>query len=424
MQAKKSKLTKNDYKTLALSSLGGMLEFYDFVIFVFFTGILSRYFFPDQSAFLAQIKTLGIFAAGYLARPVGGVILAHFGDKLGRKKMFAFSIFMMAVPTLAIGLLPTYAKAGLLAPILLLLCRILQGAAVGGEVPGMWVFIAEHMSKKHYGMGMGVVNAGITGGILLGSLVAMLVSVLPLSEGLSWRIPFIIGGIFGLIGVYLRRFLDETPVFKQIQKTAQLAKGLPLKEVLQKHKSASLLTAGLTFSHSTASVVAILMTPSVVFEGMYQIPRETALQANCFATIAFMAGCAFWGVCVDKLGVKKAVFLAWGSLVAWLFYFYSSLYVGIGALELTLKYCVVGFCAGAIVMTPIISTRAFPPAVRYSGLSFAYNLSYAVFGGFTPVVAAAWLGRTHMAPAYYVGLAGLMSMLLCLLPLAFRGYKD
>jgi len=157
--------------------LGGALEFYDFVIFVFFAAVVSKLFFPaEMPEWLRQIQTFGIFAAGYLARPLGGVIMAHFGDLLGRKKMFTLSIFMMALPTLGMGLMPTYAQIGIAAPLLLLLLRIIQGAAIGGEVPGAWVFVAEHVPNRHVGYACGTLTAGLTFGILLGSLMATLIN--------------------------------------------------------------------------------------------------------------------------------------------------------------------------------------------------------------------------------------------------------
>jgi MFS family permease len=129
-------LNRQDYKTLTLAALGGALEFYDFIIFVFFAAVVGELFFPaDIPEWLRQVQTFGIFAAGYLARPLGGIIMAHFGDLVGRKKMFTLSILLMALPTLAIGLLPTYASIGIAAPLLLLLMRILQGAAIGGKCP-------------------------------------------------------------------------------------------------------------------------------------------------------------------------------------------------------------------------------------------------------------------------------------------------
>jgi MFS family permease len=128
---------------------------------------------PD---WLRQLQTFGIFAAGYLARPLGGIIIAHFGDILGRKRMFTLSIFLMAAPTLVIGLLPTYASIGIAAPLLLLAMRVLQGAAIGGEMPGAWVFVGEHVPAQRYGFGIGTLTSGTTGGILLGSLVAVAIN--------------------------------------------------------------------------------------------------------------------------------------------------------------------------------------------------------------------------------------------------------
>ncbi|AWH88262.1 MFS transporter [Limnobaculum parvum] len=424
-QPKARPLNKNDYKTLGLSSLGGTLEFYDFVIFVFFTGTLTHLFFPGDNEFFAQMKTLGIFAAGYLARPLGGIIMAHYGDKIGRKRMFTLSIFLMALPTLVIGLLPTYASIGVMAPILLLLMRILQGAAIGGEMPGAWVFIAEHTPEQRYGLGVGTLTSGITGGILLGSIVAILIqrnySTAEINE-YAWRIPFILGGVFGFISVYLRKFLQETPIFKEMAEKHALAKELPVKTVIKSHKQACGITAILTWSLSTAIVVTILMTPSVVVEKMYHVDRTISLEANCVATFMLTLGCIFWGWISDKLGTRICMAVSWGGLAITAYHFYSSLHPEIGAGELMFNYGLMGLFVGAIATTPIVGARAFPPAIRFSGLSFAYNLAYAVFGGLTPMITGAWLQQSAMAPAYYVGIVSLLAVVVAFLPLAYKGW--
>src|SRR5690606_8290723 len=235
-------LGRRDYRTLGLAALGGALEFYDFVVFVFFAKVIGAAFFPDDlPEWLRQLQTFGIFAAGYLARPIGGIVIAHFGDLLGRKRMFTFSIILMAVPTLAMGLLPTYATLGAIAPVLLLLLRILQGAAIGGEVPGAWVFVSEHVPARHTGFAVGTLTAGLTFGILLGSLVATAINTRFTPEEVfdfAWRIPFLLGGGFGILAVYLRRFLEETPVFRAMQEKKTLASELPLKTTLRRHLGA------------------------------------------------------------------------------------------------------------------------------------------------------------------------------------------
>ncbi len=196
-------LSRSDFKTLSLSALGGALEFYDFIIFVFFAAVVGKLFFPaEMPDWLRQLQTFGIFAAGYLARPLGGIVMAHFGDLLGRKRMFSLSIFMMAVPTLCMGLLPTYAQIGVWAPLALLALRVVQGAAIGGEVPGAWVFVAEHVPERRIGFACSTLTAGLTAGILLGSLTASAINRAFSPEELAawaWRVPFLLGGVFGLV---------------------------------------------------------------------------------------------------------------------------------------------------------------------------------------------------------------------------------
>jgi MFS family permease len=194
-------LTIAELRTLSLASLGGALEFYDFIIFVFFTAVIGKMFFPASLPdWMRQIQTFGIFAAGFLARPLGGIVMAHFSDIRGRKRMFTLSVLLMAIPTLLIGFLPTYRSIGVVAPLLLLAMRVMQGIAIGGEAPGGWVFVAEHARRGQVGFAVGLLTSGLSCGILLGSLVAtglnMAFSQAQIASGF-WRVPFIIGGVFG-----------------------------------------------------------------------------------------------------------------------------------------------------------------------------------------------------------------------------------
>ncbi len=398
-----SSLNRNDYRTLGLAALGGALEFYDFIIFVFFATAISQLFFPpDMPDWLRQVQTYGIFAAGYLARPLGGIIMAHFGDLFGRKRMFMLSILLMAVPTLLIGLLPTYAVIGIWAPLLLLALRVMQGAAIGGEVPGAWVFVAEHVPQRHVGFACGTLTAGLTGGILLGSLVAMAVNQLYapaelLAEG--WRIPFIIGGVFGLVSVWLRGYLHETPVFKEMQARKQLADELPLKTVVRDHRPAIVLTMLMTWLLSAAVVVMILMTPTLV-QKLFAIPASTALQANSIATLSLSIGCILFGALADRFGAGRVLAIGCVGLGAtsWLLYQQLSL----SAQNIYALYALCGFFVGVIGVVPSAAVMSFPPVVRFSGLSFSYNVAYAVFGGLTPVMVSLLLPLDKLAPAHYV----------------------
>jgi MFS family permease len=398
-----STLTRRDYRTLALAALGGALEFYDFIIFVFFAVTIGKLFFPaDMPDWLRQLQTFGIFAAGYLARPLGGIVMAHFGDLLGRKRMFTLSIFLMSVPTLAIGLLPTYAVIGIWAPILLLALRVMQGAAIGGEVPGAWVFVSEHVPPKHVGFACGTLTAGLTGGILLGSMVATAVnrSYSPadlLSEG--WRVPFIIGGIFGFVSVWLRQWLHETPVFKEMQARQALADELPLKQVIRAHKPAIVLTMLMTWLLSAAIVVMILMTPTLV-QKLYAIPATTALQANSIATLFLSLGCVVFGALSDRYGAGRVLMIGCLMLGISAMAFYQQM--AVAPQNINAWYALCGFFVGVIGVVPSAAVRAFPPVVRFSGLSFSYNVAYAVFGGLTPIMVSMLLPLDNIAPAHYV----------------------
>lgn len=422
--SKARSLSRSDYRTLSLAALGGALEFYDFVVFVFFTKALSGIFFPPQmSEWLRQLQTFGIFAAGYLARPVGGIVIAHFGDLLGRKKMFTLSILLMAVPTLGMGLLPTYASVGAVAPILLLSLRILQGAAIGGEVPGAWVFVSEHVPERHTGFAVGTLTAGLTAGILLGSLVATSINSALTPDDVAdfgWRIPFLLGGGFGLLAVYLRRFLAETPVFKQMHEARSLSDELPLKTILREHAPALLLAMGMTWVLSAAIVVVILFTPTYL-QTVYKVAPRVALQANSLAIVCLTVGCVLFGWLADRFGSKWALSLGSLALLATSSYFYHSLPLEGGALFAA--YAITGLCVGSIGVIPYVLVRAFPPKIRFSGLSFSYNVAYAIFGGLTPVVLTLWMKSDRLAPAHYVAALALLGCALAFVPVPGAGRK-
>ena len=406
-------LTRNDYRTLVLAALGGALEFYDFIIFVFFAVVIGQLFFPpDMPDWLRQLQTFGIFAAGYLARPLGGIVMAHFGDLLGRKRMFMLSILLMAVPTLAIGLLPTYAVIGIWAPLLLLALRVLQGAAIGGEVPGAWVFVSEHVPQRHVGFACGTLTAGLTGGILLGSLVATAINKLYapaelLTEG--WRVPFIIGGVFGLVSVWLRQWLHETPVFKEMQARQMLADELPLKTVIREHRPAVILTMLMTWLLSAAIVVMILMTPPLV-QKLYAIPAADALQANSIATLFLSLGCVVFGASADRYGAGRVMMVGCAMLGITSALFYQQMPVA--PQNINQLYALCGFFVGVIGVVPSVAVMAFPPVVRFSGLSFSYNVAYAVFGGLTPVLVSMLLPLDRLAPAHYVEVLSAVGMMI------------
>jgi MFS family permease len=396
-------LNSADYRTLGLAALGGVLEFYDFVIFIYFAGVLGQLFFPaDIPDWLRQLQSFGIFAAGYFVRPLGGVIMAHFGDLLGRKRMFTLSILLMAAATLGMGLLPTYAQVGVLAPSALLGLRILQGAAIGGEVPGAWVFVAEHVPANRIGYACGTLTAGLTAGILLGSIVATAINSSFSSAEIAhwaWRLPFLFGGAFGLLSVGLRQKLHETPIFKEMQARNSLASELPLKAVVRDHRGAVLVSMLLTWMLAGAIVLVILMTPALL-QKLNGVSPARSLEANVLATVCLTVGVIVSGIVIDRIGAGR--FFVIGSLLLgvalWLFYTQGA---SDPALLLP-TYAVAGFFVGVIGGVPVVVVRAFPAPIRFTGLSFSYNVAYAVFGGLTPVVMPLLLIADPLAHLHYM----------------------
>jgi MFS family permease len=394
-------LTRKDIDTLGLSALGGALEYYDFIIFVFLAASIGQLFFPpDMPEWLKQFQVFGIFAAGYLARPIGGLLMAHFGDIAGRKRMFTFSLFLMAVPTFIMGLLPTYDQIGIWAPILLLLMRILQGAAVGGEIPGACVFVSEHVPRRHVGLASGTLFSGFTTGILLGSLVAMQVNHYFPPEAVldyAWRLPFLLGGVFGVFALFLRRWLEETPVFLAMKAEAALEAGVPLTRVLRDHRAQIWPSMLLTGFLSIGIVTLTLLTPSIL-QTQFKYSASDALDANSIAIVSLTFGCIFWGWLADRIGAYRVLLLGAVMLSASSYVFYHALPAEIT--RMTLLYSLAGFSLGSVAVVPMILVGLFPPAVRYSGFSFSYNVAYSVFGGFAPMLVALWLKTDVLAPAH------------------------
>ncbi len=410
-------LNRRDIQTLTLSALGGALEFYDFVVYVFFAAVIGTLFFPPGLPdWLKLLQTFGIFAAGYLARPLGGIIIAHYGDKLGRKRMFTLSIFLMALPTLFMGLLPTYATLGVFAPVLLLVLRIMQGAAIGGEVPGAWVFVSEHVPQSRTGIAVGSLTAGLTFGILLGALIATFINTHYSKEeviSFAWRLPFILGGLFGLVAVYLRRFLEETPIFKELHQRKALSEGLPVAATVRNHLAGTIQAMLLTWVLSAAIVVVILFTPTWL-QKVQAVAPALSLQANTLATLCLTIGCVIFGACADKFGGRLT--LAVGSmgllLTSYNFYFNQPVAPG----TLMFNYAITGFFVGVVGVVPYLMVRSFPAALRFSGVSFAYNVAYAIFGGLTPVAISALMVYDKQAPAHYVAALCVLGVVLAIAP--------
>ena len=381
------RLTRGDHRTLSLAALGAALEIYDFIIFVFFALTLSQLFFPpEMPEWLRLLQSFGIFVTGYLARPLGGILMAHFADSLGRKKVFSLSILMMALPCLLIGIMPTYAQIGYFAPLLLLALRVLQGAAVGGEVPSAWVFVAEHAPAGHRGYALGFLQAGLTFGYLLGALTAtFLAQAFTPAEILdyAWRYPFLLGGVFGVIGVWLRRWLSETPVFMAMQARREAAVELPLRAVLREHRLALLPAMILTCVLTSAVVVFVVITPTMM-QKTFGMTASHTFALSALGIVFLNIGCVLAGLLVDRIGAWRTVMLYSLLLPLGIGVLYSCLISG--GNWVGLAYAVAGLSCGVVGAVPSVMVSLFPARIRVSGISFTYNIAYAAWASITPLL--------------------------------------
>ncbi|CAK9890383.1 MULTISPECIES: MFS transporter [Pseudomonas] len=411
--ARPLQLSRSDHKTLSLAALGGALEIYDFIIFVFFALTLSQLFFPPQMPeWLRLLQSFGIFVTGYLARPLGGILMAHFADHLGRKRVFSLSILMMALPCLLIGVMPTYADIGYAAPLILLALRILQGAAVGGEVPSAWTFVAEHAPPGRRGYALGFLQAGLTFGYLLGALTATALAQLFSPQEIldyAWRYPFLLGGVFGVIGVWLRRWLSETPVFLALRERRDQPPAFPLRTVLREHRRALIPAALLTCVLTSAVVVLVVITPTVM-QQRFGMSAGHTFALSSMGIVFLNIGCVLAGLLVDRIGAWRALMIYSLLLPLGIAGLYASLVGGWGWTGAA--YALAGLACGVVGVVPSVMVGLFPAQIRVSGISFTYNIAYALWASTTPLLLIAlmpWSPWVCVAFCLIMGVVGLLT---------------
>lgn len=379
------RLTINHMKIMALSSLGTTLEFYEFVIFILLSPYLSQVFFPASTpSWMREFETLAIFSIGYFTRPIGGVLLAAIGDSKGRRVVFAVSLLLMALPTLMIGFLPTFAKVGILAPLLLLLCRLLQGLALGGELPTAMVFMSEHVPERRLGFAFGVVGIGAVLGFMVAAFVLGNVHHFVSKADFvtyGWRIPFVIGGAFGLIASFLRRYVGETPIFQDMRKRQAFSSGNHLANLLKFYKKE------VFFALLLSAVPGVMVTGVQIFPVIWLQTAKgyhPSLVHECLLNlqICLIIGAIVGGIIVDIINWAKAIIITLVLLIISIFSFY--LYVSPDTLWIF--FSLIGLFLSALIMMYNPLVHSFPAQLRLTGISFVYNVSAAIFGGTTPMI--------------------------------------
>jgi MFS family permease len=398
-------LDKEQRKIILLTSLGGALEFYDFIIFVFFAKTLGGLFFPSADPIAALMASWALFAVGYLMRPLGGIVLGHVGDRLGRKKTFIISLMGMALPSLLIGILPSYQAIGILAPVLLVLLRLCQGFCVGGEIPGALVFITELTPPANRTLVCALIFFGVNSGLLLGSLVTTLLSHFMQPNHLlawGWRLPFCLGGLLGILGFYLRRELRETPLFLQLQ-AVKKQHAFPLKTIFSNY--AVQLGQGIVLTSLGAVIVNLfyLFMPTYL-STFFNFIFAKLMVLNTVLVCVFALLPILIGYYADKYGYLKLLRL--GALGLFLFSYPLYSLFAWGKFVLVALGMVPLAAMGMLVTSifPSILVNLYPTAVRYTGVALVYNLGFALAGGLTPLFVT-WLihqSGNRLIPSIYL----------------------
>ncbi len=394
-------------RTVVAGAVGNVMEWYDFGLFGFFAPTLARLFFPKEDALAALAGTFGVFATGFLMRPLGGLLFGRLGDRVGRKRALELSVLLMAASTTLLGLLPTHAAIGPAAALLLTIVRLLQGLSVGGEYVGSMSFLVEHAPANRRAFVGSWSSFTVVLGSLLGSGAAALATGLLSESQLAswgWRIPFLAGAIFGAVGLWLRMGVAESPVFLEIQKNGGLAQN-PIADVFRHDRRALLVTLGLTGLSSVGFYIPFVWLATWLSRINHPtLPESQVLTANTIALFALLVLTPLSGLVSDKVG-RRPMFLA--SAIGYAILSYPIMrYLSTGTLQAaalgSLAFAGInGIYSGCMAATMV---ELFPTRTRYTGIAIGYNLGQAVLGGTAALVATTLIELTgdNLAPAWYL----------------------
>jgi MHS family proline/betaine transporter-like MFS transporter len=395
-------------RVIVAGAIGNVLEWYDFAIYGYFATSIGRAFFPKEDPVAQVLAAFGIFAVGYLMRPVGGALVGSIGDKLGRRAALTFSVTAMAIPTFLVGVLPGYQVLGMMAPVVLTLLRMIQGLSVGGEYTTSIVFMVEHAPPGRRGLIGAMGCCGAVGGILLGSATgALLTNVLPadVMQDWGWRVPFLLGLLVGLAGFFVRRHLDEGA-------PPQAAGRSPLTETVRQHGWLLVRLAGLSVFNAVGFYLMFVYVVSWLQLADGVAPAH-ALEINSLSMLVLLPCMVGLGALSDRLGRKPllltATAFAFLSAVPlfWLMHHDQRLFIQLGQLGFVLS---IGMFLGT---QPTLMVEAVPAAIRCTAIALGYNVTLGVVGGLSPLVATWLVERTHdqLAPAYMIMVAAAVSFL-------------
>jgi MHS family proline/betaine transporter-like MFS transporter len=382
-------------KAVAGAGIGNVLEWYDFTVYAYLAGILGAKFFVSNDESTALLATFAVFGVGFVARPVGGLVIGMFGDKFGRKPALLLTFLMIAGSTGLIGILPTYASIGVAAPILLVVARLCQGLSAGGEWGGAASFLVEWAPSHRRGLYGSLHPCAICLGLLLGSgVTAALTSSLgsAVMADWGWRIPFLLGALIGPLGFFVRRKVDETPIFQRARKN-------PQSSVMENFSMSRTMLLAFAFPAVQSVVTYVFLSYFPTFSQRYAgLDSSAALWSTSLATLVMGLSCFASGWLSDKVGRKACMLAASILLVALSYPLLSAAVNGASPWTVVLiQSLFTAMCGLFLGGMPAALVEIFPTTRRLTGLTTAYNLQSMVFGGFAPFIAS-WLIAKTGAP--------------------------
>lgn len=409
------------WRVVVATSIGNALEWFDLVVYGFFAVVIAKLFFPAGNETVSLLLTLGTFGVSFFMRPLGAIVIGAYADRAGRKAALTLSILLMMLGTAIIVVLPSYQTIGIMAPLILVLARLLQGFSAGGEFGSATAFLAEHVPQRRgFFASWQVASQGLT--TLLAAVFGTVLTATLTHEALmswGWRVPFVFGLLIGPVAYYIRSNVDETPEFLASEPTAS-----PLRDTFTNHKARLLIAIGIVVLATVAAYLALFMPTYGVKQ--LGLPPSVSFAAVVLTGAIQMIGAPVVGHLSDKVG-RTGVMLVSAALMLVLIYpAFAWLVAAPSAAKLIAVQVMIGvILAGYFGALPGLLSEIFPVSTRTTGMSLAYNIAVTIFGGFGPFIIT-WLIREtgqKVAPSFYMIFAAVISLAALVSARRVLGFK-
>lgn len=399
------------------SFIGNFVEWFDYAVYGYLASTIAAAFFPESDKQTALLATFAVFAISFFVRPLGGFVWGHIGDRLGRRTALSLSIIIMSGATFCIALIPSYSLIGIGAPILLLVIRVIQGFSAAGEYAGASAFLVEYAPANRRGLYAAVVPASTAAGLLLGSLLAALLSITLTDAQMAewgWRLPFLLAAPMGLIGRYIRTKLEDTPVFRELAKEDEIIHA-PVKDMFTNHWRSLLLAVGAVLLNAVGFYVILSYMPTYLSTELGFGTTESFF-ATTIALLTYIGFIFLTGLASDRFGRKRVLITASVSFILLTVPAFMLLETGNFAVILLVEVFLGAMLTLNDGTLPSFLAELFPTRIRYSGFAVSFNLANAIFGGTAPFMATLLIGLMHtkLAPAWYLVAAAIISLIAVL----------